>query len=154
MPAGGCLMRRSNNQVTRRQVQLVGIAVLLSILGAVFHNGREFGLAGLLALETATIPIVLIEITLFILWWKVPSLRNVAMAALGLLALLHLVGGALISVLPLGALPFEPEQSFDHYFSHIIYGLGQLPLLWFSFKWFFVSQAQESTSSDLAQERD
>ncbi len=139
-------MDSREREVTTRQVQSVGIAVALSILGTVFHNGREFGLEGLLAMETGTIPIVLIEITLFVLWWQAPGIRNVAMASLGLLAFLHLVGGAIISVLPLQALPFEPEQSFDHYFSHVIYGLAQLPLIWFSIKWFFVSDNRETST--------
>lgn len=137
-------MNRDRRAISSQQAEKVVIAVLLSMLGAVFHNGREFGLAGLLALETATVPIILIELTLFLMWWKAPGVRNVAMAGLGLLAALHLVGGAIISVMPLQALPFEPEQSFSHYFSHVVYGLAQLPLIWYSVKWFFVKEADEA----------
>jgi hypothetical protein len=43
---------------------------------------------------------------------------------------LHLIGGAILSVLPLGFLPFAPEQSPSHYLSHLIYGVTQLPLIW------------------------
>ena len=69
------------------------------------------------------------------------------MAALGFLALLHLIGGAIISVLPLEALPFEPEQSLEHYFSHLVYGLGQLPLIWYASKWLFLAKDQKQTSA-------
>ncbi len=147
-------MARGEQEITTRQVQSVGIAVLLSILGTIFHNGREFGLEGLLALETATIPIIIIQVGLFVLWWKVSSMRNVAMAALGFLALLHLIGGAIISVLPLEALPFEPEQSFEHYASHLIYGLGQLPLIWYGIKWFILAPSPESAAPESLREQD
>ena len=32
----------------------------------------------------------------------------------------------------LGALPFAPAQTAEHYGSHLLYGLLQLPLLWAS----------------------
>ena len=140
-------MGRTGREISTRQVQSVGIAVLLSLMGLLFHTGLEFGLEGLLALETGTIPIIIIEVGLFVIWWRVPSLRNVAMAALGFLALLHLIGGAIISVLPLEALPFEPEQSLEHYFSHLVYGLGQLPLIWYASKWLFSAKDQKQTSA-------
>lgn len=44
-------------------------------------------------------------------------------------AMLHIVGGAVLSILPLPILPFQPEQSLRHYAFHILYGLIQLPLL-------------------------
>ncbi len=44
-------------------------------------------------------------------------------------AALHLVGGAVLSVLPVQLWPFDPEQSVRHYAFHILYGLTQLPLL-------------------------
>jgi hypothetical protein len=104
-------------------------AVVLSLLGAIFHNWREFGPAGLLAPATGTLPVVLIQLGVLVLWWKAPSARTAATVALGLLALLHFVGGGILSVLPWSALPFEPEQSLSHYASHIVYGIAQLPLL-------------------------
>jgi len=45
------------------------------------------------------------------------------------LGILQLIGGAILSVLPLPILPFVPEQSPDHYISHAVYGLAQLPLI-------------------------
>jgi hypothetical protein len=44
--------------------------------------------------------------------------------------LLHLVGGAIVTVIPFSFLPFVPEQDFPHYFAHFLYGLPQLPLIW------------------------
>lgn len=42
---------------------------------------------------------------------------------------LNLVGGGVLSVLPLPFLPFEPEQTATHYLAHAVYALTQLPLL-------------------------
>jgi hypothetical protein len=42
---------------------------------------------------------------------------------------LHMIGGAVLSVLPLAALPFEPEQTVRHYTFHVVYGALQVPLL-------------------------
>lgn len=44
-------------------------------------------------------------------------------------ALLNLLGGAVLSVLPLPFLPFVPEQSLRHYSFHLPYGLTQVPLI-------------------------
>ncbi len=46
-----------------------------------------------------------------------------------MLVLLHLVGGAIVTVIPIGFLPFVPEQDFTHYFAHFLYGLAQVPLI-------------------------
>jgi hypothetical protein len=43
--------------------------------------------------------------------------------------LLHLVGGGIISVLPLPFLPFYPEQRLAHYAAHALYAIAQLPLI-------------------------
>jgi hypothetical protein len=43
--------------------------------------------------------------------------------------LLHLVGGAIVTVIPFSFLPFVPDQNFTHYFAHFLYGLAQLPLI-------------------------
>lgn len=49
-------------------------------------------------------------------------------AALGW-GLLNLVIGGMVSVLPLPILPFVPEQSLTHYGAHVVYTLGQAPLV-------------------------
>src|SRR5688572_30255883 len=42
---------------------------------------------------------------------------------------LNLVVGGVLSVLPLPILPFVPEQSIEHYGAHVVYALGQVPLV-------------------------
>ena len=44
-------------------------------------------------------------------------------------AVLNLVGGGILSVLPVGLFPFQPEQSLRHYTIHVIYGVAQIPLV-------------------------
>jgi len=51
-----------------------------------------------------------------------PSIALAGYAAVGLL-------GAIITVLPLGLMPFRPEQTFAHYWAHAGYAASQLPLL-------------------------
>jgi hypothetical protein len=61
-------------------------------------------------------------------WWlrddggRAPSVALTVYAAVGLL-------GAVISVLPVGFLPFVPEQTSAHYFAHVVFAACQLPLL-------------------------
>lgn len=54
--------------------------------------------------------------------------RAVAAAVLGW-GVLNLVIGGVVSVLPLPILPFAPEQSITHYGAHVVYTLGQVPLV-------------------------
>lgn len=44
-------------------------------------------------------------------------------------AVLNLIGGGIITVLPVPFLPFVPEQSLGHYLAHVVYSVGQLPLI-------------------------
>jgi hypothetical protein len=46
-----------------------------------------------------------------------------------LLGIVHIVGGGFLSVLLLKFLSFYPEQSLQHYLSHILYGLAQFPMI-------------------------
>jgi hypothetical protein len=57
-----------------------------------------------------------------------PGSKAVAAAALGW-GMLNLVIGGVVSVLPLSILPFVPEQSITHYGAHVVYTLGQVPLV-------------------------
>ena len=41
----------------------------------------------------------------------------------------NLVIGGIVSVLPLSILLFVPEQSVTHYAAHVVYAVGQIPLL-------------------------
>jgi hypothetical protein len=68
-------------------------------------------------------------------WWlradggrRAPSVALTIYAAVGLL-------GAVITVLPVNFLPFAPEQTFAHYFAHVVFAACQLPLLAVSAHW-------------------
>jgi hypothetical protein len=100
-------------------------AAAISWLGLWFHNRQEFPDMTLAAPDTA-VPLV-ITLILAGLWAIRPGpvLRWLTLAWLGLNLL-----GAVVTVLPLGMLPFDPEQSWAHYSSHLVYALAQLPWLW------------------------
>jgi len=66
------------------------------------------------------------------IWWS-RSRGTSAAGALAAYAIVNLVGG-LVSVLPLGWLPFTPEQTLAHYSVHLIYAACQVPLLGLAFK--------------------
>ena len=104
-------------------------AVATSILGMGVHTVREFGVAGLLSPATGTLPVALIQGLLFLGWWRSPSSRLAMSQGLRISGFFQLIGGAILSVLPLSFLPFEPEQSVDHYMSHVLLGVTQIPLL-------------------------
>jgi hypothetical protein len=118
-----------NGQETRRQALVLAACVVLSIFGLVLHNAREFGPSALADLSTGTIPYASIQLVLLALWALLSGIRPAVEIALATTAGLQLVGGGILSVLPLPFLPFEPEQSLGHYLSHIILALLQLPLL-------------------------
>lgn len=112
-----------------RDVRRMAAAVAISVLGMAYHSIREFGASRLLSPETGTIPVVAVQVFLFVVWWLVHGSRAGVGRALVLIAALQLLGGAFISVLPLRILPFQPEQSASHYLSHLVYGIAQLPLI-------------------------
>lgn len=62
-----------------------------------------------------------------------PGSKAVAAATLGW-GTLNLVIGGIVSVLPLPFLPFVPEQSITHYGAHVVYTLGQVPLVVLSYR--------------------
>ncbi|MCI0579856.1 MAG: hypothetical protein L0331_27125, partial [Chloroflexi bacterium] len=105
--------------------------VALSIVGMAIHTVREFGFSGLVSPATGMLPVAAIQTGLFLAWWRLPGGRTALEIALAGSAAFQLLGGAIISVLPLPFLPFQPEQSVGHYLSHVILGLAQLPLLVF-----------------------
>lgn len=72
-------------------------------------------------------PLVVDLVLLVAYWWR-PSSRGVQGAIL-CWALLNLVIGGVVTVLPLTVLPFLPEQSTSHYLAHVVYALGQVPLV-------------------------
>jgi hypothetical protein len=117
-----------------QRVTLVGAAVGLAIFGSLAHNAMEFGATSVLASRNGELLFVLVWLAVFALWWRVPGARRPAMWAIVALALLNLIGGAIITVIPFGFLPFEPEQSFTHYLAHVIYGLAQIPIILFGLR--------------------
>lgn len=96
----------------------MGTAVVLSVLGMAFHTVREFGPSGLLDPSTGMIPVAAVQGVLFVSWRLRPEGRSTTSLALLVTALFQLVGGAVLSVMPLPFLPFEPEQTLSHYLSH------------------------------------
>lgn len=111
----------------RRSV-LIAALVFVSWLGAYIHTTIELQLP--VWRPENSVPAV-IGLALFVGWWRQPRRRGVwAWLLLVWTAGGHLLAGALLSVLPLPFLPFVPEQSAGHYFSHVIYGIAQLPLIW------------------------
>ena len=94
-----------------------------------FHTVREFGWTGLIVPATGFIPVVGVQFGLLARWWRSPPARRSPARWLMWTAVFQLVGGAILSVLPLPILPFAPEQTVEHYVSHLVLGLAQLPLL-------------------------
>lgn len=98
---------------------------LLSWLGFVVHNLAD--LPGQTLLSPETLFPTVVYAVLFALWFT-PARKGARWATL-VWALLQLLGGAILSVLPLGILPFDPAQTVWHYLFHLVYGVTQLPLL-------------------------
>ena len=101
-------------------------AVVASWAGFLVHNVAD--LPGQTILSPESLYPTLIYVALLALW-LVPRARRVATWLLLGWAALHLIGGAVLSVLPLPILPFSPEQSLYHYLFHALYGLTQVPLI-------------------------
>jgi hypothetical protein len=99
---------------------------LLSWLGEYLHNLFELPQLTLLSPENG-LP-ALTTLVLVGVWALGPS-RRIGAWLLLLWAALHLVGGAIVSVLPLEFLPFYPAQTLAHYAAHLLYGLAQVPLI-------------------------
>jgi len=107
---------------------LVAALLALSWLGLFTHNSIELPSLNLLSPENS-LP-ALVTVILFIGWSLLPTRRRLAAGLLLMWGLLHLVGGAIVTVIPFSFLPFVPKQDFTHYFAHFLYGLTQLPLIW------------------------
>src|SRR3990170_2773935 len=109
-----------------RRAGLIAALTGLSWLGEVVHNLIELPALTILSLENGG-P-ALVGALLFGGWWLLPF-KRLAAALVIAWTTLHLVGGAVITVIPFGFLPFAPEQSLRHYLAHVVYGLAQPPLL-------------------------
>jgi|GEM_PF-2591338 len=106
-------------------------ALGVSVAGLAAHNILEFGFGALSDFGSGTIPMFIVAAVIAAIWWLIPGARRICSALMIAFGLLNLVGGGLLSVLPLDFLPFDPEQSLSHYASHLFYGVTQIPLIWF-----------------------
>lgn len=107
-----------------RPVEVLSAGVV-SWGGFFVHNAAD--LPGVSLVGPEYLYPTLVYLALAALWFT-PARRIAAYLLLGW-CLLHLVGGAVVSVLPLPFLPFDPEQSLYHYAFHVLYGVAQVPLL-------------------------
>jgi hypothetical protein len=115
--------------MTDRRPPSAAVLVLASVIaaaGMVAHNLFEFGPTFLLDPETV-IPLGIFGL-LALLASATPANATVCVLLLAW-PVLNLVGGGILSVLPLGLFPFTPEQSLGHYAIHVVYGVTQLPLI-------------------------
>lgn len=101
------------------------VATAISWLGLWVHEIHR--VRGLLGLTPDGDLFMLPIAAALALWWM--RTRS-ASPALGLVAYsaVNLIGGWL-TVMPLGWLPFAPEQTMAHYAVHVVYAVSQLPLL-------------------------
>jgi hypothetical protein len=119
-------VKKTSSLMADRSHGLVAALLALSWLGLFVHNSIELPALNLLSAENS-LP-ALVAVLLFAGWWLLPT-RRLAAALLLVWGLLHLVGGAIVTVIPFSFLPFVPDQNFTHYFAHFLYGLAQLPLI-------------------------
>ena len=70
----------------------------------------------------------LISVLLLLGIWLSPWRRMMRLALLSW-ALVNLLGGGILSVLPLPFLPYYPEQTVFHYLMHVQYVATQIPLI-------------------------
>jgi hypothetical protein len=99
-------------------------AAVISLLGLCLHNVADLDDQYPWSIETLG-PAAFLAACL-LLWRLRPRFGAALLLAW---ALLNLLGGAVLSVLPLPFLPFVPEQSLRHYSFHLLYGLTQVPLI-------------------------
>jgi hypothetical protein len=111
--------------MTDRTRAWIVVGVLLSAFGGWYHNVTE----GFSTTSPESISI-LVPAVLLLVWWYLGPGRAVWWTTLIWIGVLNLIIGAIITVLPLSVLPFEPEQSLSHYGAHAAYLVTQLPALY------------------------
>ena len=105
-------------------------ALVVSVLSMLAHNLYELPLSPIDVENSG--PIVFAGI-LGMAYAVSPDSKAVTAALLGW-GVLNLVIGGVVSVLPLPILPFVPEQSVTHYGAHVVYTLGQVPLVLLAYR--------------------
>ena len=110
-----------------RPVSRVAMAAALTLSAGsmLAHNLYELPLS---PIDLENSGPILVAAVLGVAYALRPDSKAVAAAALGW-GVLNLVIGGIVSVLPLSILPFVPEQSVTHYGAHVVYTLGQVPLV-------------------------
>ena len=104
----------------------IAIALGVSWLGLWAHELHRVPDRAGLTLD-GSLPMLGVLAGLFVLGRAFSNSSTVLVGA-GALGTLHLLG-AVLTVLPLGVLPFVPEQTPEHYSAHLIYAVAQVPLL-------------------------
>jgi hypothetical protein len=109
----------------RHLARWVVLATLICWGSMAFHNLWELPISPLAPETIGPLVVALLLAAAHVAW---PGSR-LPLVALFFWAWLNLIGGGIISVLPLPFLPFLPEQSVSHYLVHVVYSIGQVPLL-------------------------
>jgi hypothetical protein len=109
----------------RHMTSWLALAALMSWGSMLAHNLYELPISPLAPENTGPLAVALLLLAARLVW---PASRVLLIALFGW-GVLNLIGGGIISVLPLPFLPFAPEQSLSHYLVHVVYSLGQVPLL-------------------------
>jgi hypothetical protein len=104
----------------------VAAATVLGWAGFFVHNVADLPGRTITSAESS-LPTIVWLVGLAV-WVVAPSTRTAGAWMLLVWAVINLVGGAL-SVLPLPILPFEPEQTVEHYAFHGLYAATQIPLI-------------------------
>jgi len=110
-----------------RWIALVLGTTAVAWSGFILHNVADLPRQTLGSPESLYPTIVTVALVVL---WLVPATRTAATWALLAWFALHLVGGGILSVLPIGLFPFDPEQSLRHYAFHGVYIATQVPLVW------------------------
>jgi hypothetical protein len=103
----------------------MAVALTVSALSMLAHNLYELPLSPIDLENSGPIAFAGLLGVAYAVW---PDSKAVAAAAFGW-GVLNLVIGGIVSVLPLSILPFVPEQSITHYGAHVVYAVGQIPLV-------------------------
>jgi hypothetical protein len=130
----------------KHQFSLLVAFALLAWLGLFLHNIVDLPTLTLTNPENS-LP-ALVSAILIGAWRLLPWKRATATALLGW-SLLHLIGGSILSVLPLPIWPFTPAQTATHYAMHLVYGLAQIPLIWLLISWLRLTPGSASSSHSL-----
>ena len=105
---------------------LVVLFAFVSWLGEVVHNFVDLPQLTVRSPENS-IPALVSAV--LVMAWSLLHSKQFPTLALLIWALMHLIVGGLLSVMPFPFWPFFPAQTLLHYGMHGIYMLAQLPLI-------------------------